>query len=344
MKLCYKVLLTALVPMMMLSAFAGGSKDKESKKGSEEQIDAYSIMPEKYATEVFNQFTKDTGIKVNFVRLSSGEALSRIIAEKNNPQVDCLWGGPSDTYDAGVKEGVFQAYKPAQADKVPANYRSADNYWTGIGIIPLCFLTNTDFLKKNNLKAPESWYDLLKPEYANGLQMADVRTSGTATERIYSLVKAIGEEEAFKYQKELDKNMQLYTKSGAGGALPIANGQAASGVFYLVDALDIVNQGYPLAISYPKEGVTYGVEGSGILTGCKHLEATKKLMDWASSKKLGDFMVANKINYIPTRPDVEVSDPSLDMSKMKLIEAPSTWKGENRKAYVERWVNEVIQQ
>ena len=321
--------------------FAGGSSETAN---AENELNVYSIMPEKYATQIFSEFTKDTGIKVNFVRLSSGEALSRIIAEKANPQVDCLWGGPSDTYDAGVKENVFEQYKPAEADKIPANYRSPDNYWTGIGIIPLCFLTNTNFLKKNNLSEPTSWYDLLNPAYKNGLQMADARTSGTATERIYSLVKAFGEKEAFDYQKKLNANVQLYTKSGAGGALPIANGQTASGVFYLVDALDITHQGYPLVISFPKEGVTYGVEGSGILKGCKHPNAERKLMDWASTKKLGDFMMAHKICYIPTRSDIKVDDPALDMSKMNLIDAPSVWKGEKRKAYVEKWIQEVIQQ
>lgn len=51
------------------------------------------------------------------------------------------------------------------------------------------------------MKAPSKWADLLDPRYKNNLQMADARTSGTATERIYSLVKVMGEDEAFKFQK-----------------------------------------------------------------------------------------------------------------------------------------------
>ncbi|MCK9303561.1 MAG: ABC transporter substrate-binding protein [Bacteroidales bacterium] len=346
MKYVKAVLIVLLGFMLMLPVFAQGASENSAgnAKGTEQTLDVYSIMPEKYATTVFEAFTKDTGIKVNFVRLSSGEALSRIIAEKDNPQVDCLWGGPSDTYDAGVQEGVFLQYKPAEADKIPANYRSSDGYWTGIGVIPLTFLFNNSFLEKHNLKAPSSWYDLLDPAYAKQLQMADARTSGTATERIYSLVQAFGEDEAFAYQKKLNANIQLYTKSGAGGAMPTATGQAAGGVFYLVDALDIVNQGYPVTLTYPKEGVTYGVEGSGILTGCKHLEAAKKLMDWASTQKLGDVMMANNICYLPTRPDVKVTNPALDLSKVKLLEASSVWKGENRARLVDRFVKEIIQQ
>jgi iron(III) transport system substrate-binding protein len=239
---------------------------------------------------------------------------------------------------------VFASYVPKEASEIPTNFKSAEGYWTGIGIIPLCFLTNTDFLANNNLKAPTSWNDLLNPAYKNGLQMADARTSGTATERIYSLVKVFGEQGAFDYQKKLNSNIQLYTKSGAGGALPVANGQAASGIFYIVDALDILHQGYPLEISYPVEGVTYGVEASGMLANCKHPEAAKKLLDWASTKKLGEVMVANSISYIPTRPDVNVNDKALDMSGVKLLQADSSWKGENRERFVNKFIDEVIQQ
>lgn len=319
-----------LVAVMAAGAYASG------------ELNAYTIMPEKYASQVFEAFSAETGIKVNFMRFSSGEALARVVAEKNNPQVDILLGGPADTYEAGIKEGVFEAYRPAGADGIPDKFRSKENYWTGIGIIPLVFLTNSKFLADKGLEAPASWNDLLDPAYKNGLQMADARTSGTATERIYSLVKIMGEDEAFAYQKKLHQNIQMYTKSGAGGAMPVATGQAASGIFYIVDALDIQQQGYPVVISYPKEGVSYGIEATGILTGARNLENAKKFMDWVSSKTFAQLLVDKKINYIPTRGDVEVTNPALDLSKVNLVEVDVTWKGENRKAFVDRWINEVI--
>lgn len=322
-----------LVGLMVVSAL-----------GAQGTLNVYTIMPEKYATQVFAAFTADTGIKVNFVRLSSGEALARIVAEKKNPQVDCLWGGPADTYEAAVLEGVFEAYMPKEANQIPSQFKSSQNYWLGIGIIPLVFMSNAKFLKEKGLNPPSSWEDLLNPAYKGALQMADARTSGTATERIYTLVKIFGEDGAFAYQKKLHQNIQLYTKSGAGGAMPIATGQAGSGVFYIVDALDIQQQGYDVVLSYPKEGVTYGVEAAGILKGAKNIEAAKKLLDWASTKKLGEVMVEKKINYIPTRPDVKVTTPHLDMSKVKLITVDIAWKGKNRQDFVERWVNEVVQQ
>ena len=72
-----------------------------------ETINAYSIWPENWARPMLQEFETATGIKVNFLRFSSGEALSRVIAEKNNPKIDVLFGGPVETFAAGIKEGVF---------------------------------------------------------------------------------------------------------------------------------------------------------------------------------------------------------------------------------------------
>ena len=326
-----KKLSVLLAGLIVLSATANAA-----------ELNAYTIMPEKYASQIFAEFTKDTGIKVNFLRFSTGEALARLTAEKGNPQVDVLLGGPADMYAAGVTEGILEAYRPANSEAISSSYRDPNNYWTGIGFIPLCFLTNTKFLEKNKMQAPTKWADLLDPRYKNNLQMADARTSGTATERIYSLVKVMGEDEAFKFQKAMNANVQMYTKSGAGGAMPIATGQCASGIFYIVDALDIQQQGYPVTITYPEDGVSFGIEATGVVKGGKNNAEAKKFVDWATSKKFAEFIVANKINYVPTRNDVKTSNPILDLTKIKTISVDVTWKGEKRKEFTQRWINEVI--
>ena len=152
----------------------------------------------------------------------------------------------------------------------------------------------------------------------------------------------MGEDEAFKFQKKLNANIQMYTKSGAGGAMPVATGQCAAGIFYIVDALDIQQQGYPVVISYPEDGVSYGIEATGVIKGGKNNTEAKKFVDWAASKKFAEFIVANKINYVPTRNDVKTSNPILDLSKIKMVPIDVTWKGEMRKTYTQRWINEVI--
>ncbi len=308
------------------------------------ELNVYASMPEKYASQVLKQFSKETGIKVNFLRLSSGEVLSRVKAEKNNPQVDVLLGGPADYLEVAKSEGLTVPYKPKGDEFIPAEFKDPQNYWTGIGIMPLAFITNTNFLKKNHLKAPASWQDFLEPEYKEGLILADARTSGTATERLFSLERVYGRQGSIDFQKKLHKNVQMYTKSGAWPALRVGEGLAAGAMVYLPDALDIVQLGYPVTISYPKEGVTFGIEVVSLVKGAKHPEEAKKFIDWAASPKLAEFLIKNKIQYVPTRTDIKVEDPVLDLKKIHMLPVPLSEKGKMREILTKDWIDQVLQE
>ena len=308
-------------------------------------VNVYSIWPENWARPMFEEFEKATGIKVNFVRFSSGEALARVIAEKNNPRVDVLFGGPVETHAAGIKEGVWEPYKPPSFAALPARFKQPDGQWVAIADDPLVFMSNTKFLKENNLKPPTSWGDLLNPAYKNMIQMADARTSGTAVTRIFSVLEVYGRDEtkAFDYMKKLRPNVQLYTKSGGGGTLPVGLGQAGAGIFFIVDALDTKAKGYDVTISFPKEGIGTSAEAIALIKGAKNPETGKKLIDWSASAAMQSFFAKYKINFVPANPEVKV-EPSLAevLKGAKIFPIDDVYAGENRKRIVERWVNEVL--
>src|SRR5512139_4217356 len=310
-----------------------------------ETLNAYSIWPENWARPMFQEFEKQTGIKVNFVRFSSGEALARVIAEKNNPRVDVLFGGPVETFAAGISEGVFESYKPPSFAKLPDRFRHADGQWVAIADDPLVFMTKNKFLKENNLQPPASWNDLLNPAYKNMLQMADARTSGTAVTRIFSILEVNGRDEtkAFAYMKKLRPNVQLYTKSGGGGTLPVGLGQAGAGIFFIVDALDTKAKGYDVVVGFPKEGIGTAAEAIALLKGAKNPELGKKLIDWASSPAMQSLFATYKINFVPAHPEVKVEASLAEVLKgAKIFPIDDAYAGANRKRIVERWVNEVL--
>ena len=310
-----------------------------------ETINAYSIWPENWARPMLQEFEAASGIKVNFLRFSSGEALARIMAEKNNPRVDVLFGGPVETFAAGIKENVFEPYKPPSAAALPARFKEADSYWTAIADDPLVFMTNQKFLTENKLSPPTSWDDLLNPAYKNMLQMADARTSGTAVTRIFSVLEVNGrdEDKAFAYMKRLRANIQLYTKSGGGGTLPVGLGQAGGGIFFIVDALDTKAKGYDVVISFPKEGIGTSAEAIALIKGAKNPELGRKLIDWASSPAMQKLYATHKINFVPAHPEVAVEPGLAEVLKgAKIFPIDDAYAGANRKRIVERWVNEVL--
>ncbi len=308
-------------------------------------LNVYTIWPENYARPMFQEFEKQTGIKVNFLRFSSGEALSRVIAEKNNPRVDVLFGGPVETFAAGIKEGIFESYKSPSFAKLPARFKQADGQWTAIADDPLVFMTNAAFLKTNNLKPPASWDDLLNAAYKNMLQMADARTSGTAVTRIFSVLEVNGrdEDKAFAYLKKLRKNVQVYTKSGGGGTLPVGLGQAGGGIFFIVDALETKAKGYDVVVSFPKEGIGSSAEAIGLIKGAKNAESGKKLIDFATSPAMQSKLAEFKVNFVPANPEVETEASLAEVLKgARIFPIDDAYAGANRKRIVERWIKEVL--
>ena len=277
-----------------------------------ETLNAYSIWPENWAKPMFDEFEKATGIHVNFVRFSSGEALARVIAEKNNPRVDVLFGGPVETHAAGIKEGIFEPYKPPAFAVLPARFKHAEGQWVAIADDPLVFMSSNKFLKEHGLKPPASWEDLLHPAYKDQLQMADARTSGTAVTRIFSILEVNGrnEDRAFAYMKKLRPNVQVFTKSGGGGTIPIGLGQAGAGIFFIVDALKTKQEGYDVSLSFPREGIGTSAEALAIVKGARNAAAARKLIDWAASPAGQSLYAKYKINFIPSHPDVKI-DPGL---------------------------------
>ncbi|HEX9899466.1 MAG TPA: extracellular solute-binding protein, partial [Candidatus Methylomirabilis sp.] len=246
---------------------------------------------------------------------------------------------------AGIKEGIFVPYKPPAVSVLPARFKHAEGQWVAIADDPLVFMSNTKFLTEHKLKPPASWNDLLDPAYKNMLQMADARTSGTAVTRIFSILEVYGrdEEKAFDYLKKKRRNVQLYTKSGGGGTLPVGLGQAGAGIFFIVDALDTKAKGYDVAVSFPKEGIGTAAEAIALLKGAKNPELGKKLIDWASSPAMQSLFAQYKINFVPAHPDVKTEASLAEVLKgAKIFPIDDAYAGANRRRIVERWINEVL--
>jgi iron(III) transport system substrate-binding protein len=330
-----RVLMAAAI--LMTAAVAGAA---------EKAVNAYSIWPENWARPMFEEFEKATGIKVNFVRFSSGEALARVIAEKSNPQIDVLFGGPVETFGAGIAEGVFEPYKPPAFGVLESRFKDPQGYWVGIADDPLVFMSNKKFLAENKLNPPASWNDLLNPAYKGMLQMADARTSGTAVTRIFSILEVFGRDEtkAFDYMKKLRANVQVYTKSGGGGTIPVGLGQAGAGIFFIVDALKTQQEGYDVVVSFPKEGIGTATEAIALIKGAKNPETGKKLIDWAASPAMQNLFAAYKINFPPAHPEVQI-EPGLAavLKGAKIFPIDSAWAGDNRKRIVDLWIQKVLE-
>src|SRR5574341_521064 len=75
-------------------------------------------------------YETEHGAKTAAVRLSAGEGLAKLRADKANPQFSVWLGGAADGFIAAAKEGLLEPYVPAGAEKLAAGYKDKGGMWT----------------------------------------------------------------------------------------------------------------------------------------------------------------------------------------------------------------------
>jgi iron(III) transport system substrate-binding protein len=308
-------------------------------------LNVYTAWPESLSVPIFKAYTAQTGVQINFIRLSTGELLARAIAERNNPRADVIWGAPGDGF-AGAKEaGILEPYRPPTWDKIPPEYRDPEALYIGLSRNTLIFMSNAKFIKEKNLRPPTSWFDVLDPAYKGQIQTADARTSGTALTRILSIYLALGKDEdkLMDFQKKLHANVQVYTKSGGGCTIPASLGQAGLCIAHMPDAMEAKKKGYDVHMTFPKEGTAAVIEAVALLKGAKNRDLATKFIDWTFSLDMQNLLDKHDVYMLPTHPEGRI-DPTVQalMKEAKLLPVDLDWVGKNRRRLVERWINEVI--
>jgi len=308
---------------------------------AKETLAIYTTLDEPLARAIVAAFEEDTGIEVAWVRLSGGECVARLIAEKENPQISIWYGGVGLDHIVAKDKGLTTPYESPNAVNIPDNFKDIDFYWTGIYAGPLCFVSNTNLLTELGLEAPTSWADLIKPEYQGQIMVANPGTSGTAYNVLATMVQILGEDEAFKYLKALDKNIFQYTRSGSAPGKSASLGEVAVGIGYAHDQVKLVSQGYPLQITFPSEGTGYEVASISLVKGGPQLELAKKLYDWALTERAAEIYASV---FVCPFLDVELKEGAIPISKVKTIVQDDVWAGANKDRLVAKWTNEVMGQ
>lgn len=280
-------------------------------------------------------------ITVNFVRLSSGEALTRIRNEAANPQFDIWWGGPVDSFIAATNEGLLEPYdSPNLANLIdPDKAKDPDNHWAGVYMGSLGFATNTNFLAENpGLEAPTSWEDLLKPEFTGQILVAHPSSSGTSYTALCTVLQLMGEEAGWEYLGNYAGQVLQFTRSGAAPAKFVGQGEAGVGIVFSHDIVAEIENGSPLQLTFPAEGTGYEIGGMGILKGAAHPDAAKKWFDWALEPATQELGPKYHAYQAPTVTGATPSAPEL--LDVNLIDYDFQWCGENKTAFIDRFSNE----
>ena len=253
---------------------------------AEGELIVYGSCEEEYLAVACENFEKLYGIDVQYQRLSTGEVQSKIEEENGNPSADVWFGGTTDPYNVCAAEGLLMPYEAQNASHLMSDaYRDADGNWYGIYKGILGFMVNKDELERMNLEAPKDWPDLLKPEYQGLIWTSNYNTAGTAKLVINTMIQKYGHDEGIQYLVDLDKNVQVYTKSGSGPSKNVGTGECVIGIGFLHDGItQIVDNGYGnIELIIPSSGTSYEIGATAIFKGAQHENAAKLWIEYALS-------------------------------------------------------------
>ncbi len=117
--------------------------------------------------------TRYPGVEMVYNDIGSATTVLTLEKSRNRPQADTAYYFAASALDA-VKKDVVAPFKPVNFDKLPEVFRDPDGRWFTIHELVVAFIVNTKLVKT----VPQSWADLLKPEYKNTIVYLDPRSTG----------------------------------------------------------------------------------------------------------------------------------------------------------------------
>ncbi|MEA3485824.1 MAG: ABC transporter substrate-binding protein [Candidatus Aerophobetes bacterium] len=301
---------------------------------------ALDVNEAKIYIETFEKSHPD--ISVKWVRLSAGEVLARIRAEGSYPTASIWLGGSSPSHIAAAKDGLLEPYFSRYSWALPLNFKDPEARWVGIYTGFIGFASNTDFLKKYGIEAPTSWQDLLKSVFRKEIAMAYAYTSGTAYTTLATIIQLMGEEKGFEYVAKFNEQIHHYTRAGSACVTEVGLGEVAVGLAFSHDIVKKgIAKGYPVTMSFPKEGTGYEIGAMSLIKGGPEPELAKVFYDWLLTPACQNLY--KKWFRVPLAPGAITGEGVVTADKVNLIKFDSVWAGENRDRLTDKW-REVTKQ
>ena len=277
-------------------------------------------------------------IEIAWVRDSTGVVAAKLMAEKDNPRADIIWGLAASNVGLMASMGMLEPYTPAGASALNPMFLSGKSPQTWVGMDAylslVCF--NTAEGKKGNKPVPTSWADLIKPEYKGSIVMPNPASSGTGYLTVAAWLQIMGEEAGWKYMDALHQNIAQYIHSGSAPCVQAAKGERLIGIGLDTRGASEKTKGAPLELVVPKEGLGWELEVTAIVKGTKNIDAAKKLADWAASKKANELYA--KTYPIVAYPGVANTPPNYPPNLEKvMVKNDVEWMAKNRDRILAEW-------
>ena len=202
---------------------------------------------------------------------------AKLLAEKANPKADVVMGLAATSLAVLDAQGMLDPYAPAALNRIDAKYRDPKNppAWVGMDVYGAAICFNTVEAQKRNIPKPETWKDLTKPIYKGQIVMPHPASSGTGFFDVTYWLQNMGEAEGWKYMDGAASEHCAVHAFGLASLRCGRHGEYVMGISFEYRAHKEKAAGTPIDLVFPKEGLGWELEASGIHKGTKNMDAAK---------------------------------------------------------------------
>lgn len=331
-----------IIALSTIVLFACKTEAKKDQKAKQQEVNVYTHRHYKADQELFAQFEKETGIKVNVVNAKADELMQKMTIEGEQSPADVLI-----TVDAGrlvraKNKGLLQSATSAFLDTtIPAHLRDADNQWFALTKRARVIVYNPEKVKPEELSTYE---DLTNAKWKKRIL---IRSSGNIYNQslLASIIANDGEEGATTWAKGMVANMARSPKGNDRDqvkAVVAGEGDIAVVNTYYIGKLvnskdpEEVKAGNGVKIFFPNQdgrGTHINVSGAGVAKYAPNKANAIKFIEFLASKKAQEVFA--KVNYeYPVNAAVAPSELLQSWGAFKEDQLELTQLGENNKKAV----------
>lgn len=280
-------------------------------------------------------------VDMQWVDAGSQEVYSRVKAERGRPQGDVWWGAPSTLFMQAAQEDLLEPYRPEWSDAIPAEYKDGQDRWYGTYRSPLAIMYNSRHYTAEQV--PQTWDDLLLPEWTGKITLRKPLPSGTMRTFIGAMIyRAPGDDDGIAWLDALHDQVEAYMENPQLLFDHVKKQEDLISVWLMPDvALQRERNGFPFECVVPPNTPVL-TEGIAIINGAPHADWARKFYDFVTTPE-ALAQQAEAYAKVPARTDLDPDNlpdwiASLDIDPMDI---DWTTFARNEKRWCERWEAEV---
>lgn len=278
--------------------------------------------------------------------LPSQDIITRLRAEKANPQADVWWGASAVTFAQAADEDLLDPYQPAWGSTIADEAHDPQYRWVGVYETPEIIVYNSETVQEAD--APKDWDDLLDPKWRGKILLRDPISSDTMRTIFGAIIlkewpKTNSPQAGYDWLTRFAENTKDYSPSWDAVLTALHRQEASLSVWNMPDVRRVVDErGFKLGISYPKSGSPVVIDGIALVKGGPHAEGAKLFYEFVNSPESLVFS-AQKFYRIPTRTDIDRKSLPDWIGSLNITRMPMDWARfrENGKDWMSHWSNEI---